>query len=236
MGGLRALLPRWNVRRKRPANGLAGAGGAGRAVPAPRRGRLPADLLPGARRPPHREDAARRDLRPLPAPARRIFRPAGIGHAAVEAHLQHRAGGAGDHRLDHRVHPRLADHRGAARLPVLPELAADALQSHRGPADRLPGPAHQPAVPTLQRTNPGLDGRRHAGCEGGDRGAARRPRLQCTGARGPTVRGGHRAQPRLAHEDDAHAGAQQPGRAVDLLDRPRRRAVPCDPRCDRRAG
>ena len=57
-----------------------------------------------------------------------------------------------------------------------------------GPLIALPDPPHQPAVPPLQRADPGLDGRRHAGCEGGDRGAACGPRVQRAGSPGADVR------------------------------------------------
>ena len=100
------------------------------------------------------------------------------------------------------------------RLPVLHELAADAVQPDRRPADRGTDSPDQPPVPALQRADPGLDGRRHAGCEGGDRGAARGPRVQRPGSPGAGLRHGDRAQPALAHEDDAHPGAQQSGGAA----------------------
>ena len=142
-----------------------------------------------------------------------ILRQQGVRHAAVAADLQHRAGGAGDDRLDHGLHPRHADDPRPGRLPALHELAADAVQPDRRAADRAPDPPHQPPVPALQRADPGLDGRRHAGGEGGDRGAARDPRVQCPGSPGAGLRHGDRAQPPLAHEDDADQGAQQSGRA-----------------------
>ena len=125
---------------------------------------------------------------------------------------------------------------GPDRLPAVPELEADAVQPDRRAADRVPDPAHQPAVPPLQPAHPEFDGRRDARGQGGDRGAARDPRLQCAGLRGADVRAGHRAQPPLAHEADADQGAQQPGRADDRVDRSRGRAVPGDRRCDRRGG
>ena len=43
---------------------------------------------------------------------------------------------------------------------------------------------------------------------------------------------GDRAQPALAHEDDAHPGAEQSGGAAGRVDRPRRRAVRRDARRD----
>ena len=198
-------------------------------------GRLPADLLPGLRRPAHRQDHARAALRQLPAPAGQLFRSRGLGRAAVASHLQHRAGRPGDHRLDHGVHPRHADDLRPGRLPAVAEPAAHAGQPHGRAADRVHGPPHQPAVPPLQPTHPEFHGRRHARRQGSDRGAARGQGLQRPGLRDGALRGGDRAQPPLVHAAHAHQGPQQSGRDAHRLERDGRRALRGDQGRDARA-
>src|SRR5881394_4128887 len=58
------------------------------------------------------------------------------------------------------------------RLPALAQRAAHARRAHHGPAGRLAGVGHQPALPPLQPPHPGVDGRHHAGRQGEPRGSA----------------------------------------------------------------
>ena len=121
------------------------------------------------------------------------------------------------------------------RLPAVPQSEAHAVQPDRRPADRGADPQDQPAVPPLQPAHPELHGRRHPRRQGGDRGAARHPRVQCAGLRSADVRRGDRAQPPLAHEADDDQGHEQSDRADDRGGRPRGRAVPGHGRRDRTA-
>ena len=105
---------------------------------------------PGLRRPPHRQDAARADLRPLPAPAGLLLRHEASGVLLSQPDLQHGAGRHRDDRFGHGVHPRQPDDRRPDRLPAVPQPEAHAVQPDRRSADRGSDPPDQPAVPALQ--------------------------------------------------------------------------------------
>ncbi len=128
------------------------------AVPAARHRRLHVHLFSRLCRPAGHQEHSRRPVPPVPAPAGELLRPRVGRHVAVEAHVQHRAGGRGHHQIHHLDHPRLADHRRADRHDVLQQLAA----GRGGVPDRsaavLAGAQGVEFVPPLQRAHPGFHG------------------------------------------------------------------------------
>ena len=180
--GVREGVRRRHVREARPAHDRLAAARADRPVPAARPRRFHADLLHGLRRAPHRQAAARADLRAHGAAAHRLLRPQFEQRAAVAADVQHRAGRPGGDRLGHRHRARIADDVRLDRLRCsIVNYAARADLAHHGPAGRVAGDDHQPQVPPLQPAHPGLDGRHHARRQGNAGRAADGQGLQRAG-------------------------------------------------------